>query len=294
MTEPLCVRCARPTLDGYACSNCAYRAGDQLHEIVQLAPAARDVAYGQASRGGGASANKPGSRPPVDFGAMVRLDEVKNDLIGWVRHVIEERGARPLLVPERGDAIVLAAQWLPAHLEWLRHRQEIDEVLADIAKAARNLAGLANGREPGRYAGPCSAVLDDPHSPCPVDCGCHHGPQYACTEPGGCGSAGCGRRTCGQDVESRPGAGMARCRACGAEYDVDEQQAWMRGQIEGQLARPVEIAGVLLRLGFPIGYSTIAAYAAKGRLIAHGSDAEGNPLYRIGDVMTLRVGAKKP
>ena len=28
---------------------------------------------------------------------------------------------------------------------------------------------------------------------CPVGCDCHNGPHYACSEPGGCGSAGCGK-----------------------------------------------------------------------------------------------------
>lgn len=34
-----------------------------------------------------------------------------------------------------------------------------------------------------------------PQSSCPVNCTCHQGPHYPCSEAGGCGSAGCGRET---------------------------------------------------------------------------------------------------
>jgi hypothetical protein len=229
-----------------------------------MTPAARDVAHGQSRRGGGGGSNKPGSRPPLDFDVMERLDDIQNTLGGWVRHVGEERGSGLLAGwPRKGaDLIVEAARLLQGHLEWLRHRQEAQEALDDIAKAARAIMGIADGPIPGRYAGPCSHVGED-------------------------------GEVCGEDVTARPGSRIGRCKVCGAEYDVDEQQAWMRSEIEDYLARPVEIAGVLLRLGFPIGYSTIAAYAAKGQLAAHGNDQEGRPLYRIGDVMTLRMGVKK-
>lgn len=162
------------------------------------------------------------------------------------------------------DPIIAAARFLTGHLDWLRHRNatDIQECFADIAAAARVVAGIADrGRNPGRYAGPCGTEKDG--------------------------------KVCGQDVIARHGSNVGKCQTCGAMYDVDEQQAWMRSEIEDYLARPVEIAGILLRLGFPIGYSTIAAYAAKGKIAAHSTDEDGKPLYRIGDVMTLRMGAAK-
>jgi hypothetical protein len=74
VSENPCVRCGRPTPDGYACSNCAYRAGDQLHDIADMTPAARDIAHGFAHRGTGGSSGKPGSRLPFDLGATAKLD----------------------------------------------------------------------------------------------------------------------------------------------------------------------------------------------------------------------------
>jgi hypothetical protein len=93
MSDNLCVRCDRPTPDGYACSSCAYRAGDQLHELADMAPAATDRAYrlGTSSSGVGSS-GKPGSRIPLDLRALAELNGVENALSGWARIIADERG----------------------------------------------------------------------------------------------------------------------------------------------------------------------------------------------------------
>lgn len=266
-TTPTCVCCTRPTADGYACTGCANRAAGHLATLIDLTPDARDVAHGLNSRGDGGTGGKPGSRPPGDIEAMGRLSDVQNTLSTLARDIAAARGVQE---PDAGrlDVIVVASRWLAGQLEWLRHALDDAEPFAsrafdEIDACARRVYGMANGPVPGRYAGPCSQ-----------------------TDAEG--------KVCGEDVTARPGAAVGACKVCGSEYDVDEQQAWMRGEIEGYLARPVEIAGVLLRLGFPVGYSTIAAYAAKGQLIAHGSDEKGRALFRIGDVIDLRMGAKKP
>jgi len=262
-----CPCCGAPVTDAYACHHCAKRAAGHLATIVELTPDARDVAHGLTRRGDGGAGGKPGSRPPGDIEAMGRLSAVQNTLSTLARDIAEVRG---LPVPDAGraDVIVVAARWLGGQTEWLRHALDQGEPFAarafdEIDTCSRRIYGMANGPVPGRYAGPCSQVDAD-------------------------------GKVCGEDVTARPGAAIGTCKACGSEYDVDEQQKWMRSEIEGYLARAVEIAGVLLRLGFPVGYSTIAAYAAKGQLIAHGSDEKGRPLFRIGDVIDLRMGARKP
>lgn len=292
MADPLCLDgCGRPVADGWVRAECMARTGKRLAEIAQLAPEARAVAAGQTSRGDSGAGGKPGSMPPLNFDILERLDEITNDLQGWVRVIEEERGPDAVSAAIGGrtlpDPLAHAATALGGQLEWLRHRVFADEAMTSIAEAARKVAGIINGPAPGRYAGPCSALVDDPAAPCPVNCACHNGPHYACDEPGGCGSAGCGRRTCGQDVTARPGSTIGTCRACGAEYDVDEQQAWMRGEIEGYLARPVEIAGMLLTLGLKVTYRRIMKFVEKGQLIARGHDEDEQPLFRVGDVLDI-------
>lgn len=89
--QNLCVRCDRPTPDGYACSPCANHAARQLHEIADMIPAARDVAQRQTSRGwdniGGTSDSLP-----INLAATQRLDVVLNTLSTWSRLIADERG----------------------------------------------------------------------------------------------------------------------------------------------------------------------------------------------------------
>lgn len=102
MTTPTCVRCGRPTPDGYADVHCGVdRPRQLLAEITDMLPAARDVAQRQARRGGGGGASgKPGSTLPIDLGATARLDAVTNTLTTWARHIAEERG---VLLPDLED-----------------------------------------------------------------------------------------------------------------------------------------------------------------------------------------------
>lgn len=272
MTATPCAIDRRPTQDGYVCQGCCSRAAGHLAAIVDLAPDARLVAAGLVRRGGGGSGGKPGSQSPINDGATDVVDAVQNALTTLARHVAETRGLQrpsaPLGVRMLPDPLVRAAEELSVSLEWLRHAVDDQgepyavHAFEEISRCTTRLRGMVNGREPGRYAGPCGYVDE-------------------------------GGELCGEDVEARPGSNYATCRACGSRYDVEERQAWMRGEIEDHLARPVEIASVLMRLGFPIGYSTIAAYASKGQLVPHGHDQKERPLYRIGDVLDLRMAATK-
>src|SRR6202008_2611179 len=116
-----------------------------------------------------------------------------------------------------GDPLEAAARYLAGEVEWLRHQQFAEEAFDVIDRCARVLAAIADRPAERRYAGPCA---------------------------------------CGPDLYARPGSDVARCRMCGTDHQVAERLEWMRGQIEDRLARPVEIAGVLLRLGVAVGYST--------------------------------------
>lgn len=258
MTPP-CVVCTKP-VDGpaaYGCLACGHRLGRELGQIADFAGDARAVAAGQTRqtapvRGSG------GSRLPINLGAASRLASAQTTITTWARHVAGERGGSPA----GADPLTAAARWLVEHVDWMRHCQEFDEFARDVAAVARVIAGIVDKPAQRRYAGPCTTV--DP------DTG----------------------QTCGTDLYARAGRAVATCRECGYEYDVDARHEWMREQVAEKLARPVEIAGILLRLGIPVAYSTVAAYVQHGRVVAQGVDSAGRPLYRIGDVIDTRMSSK--
>jgi hypothetical protein len=93
MSDPICVRCARPLADGaYVCDRCASQTAQKLAEIADLSGPSRDTAYGLSRRSSGGGSGKPGSRLPLDLTAMAKLDGVQAALTTWVRHICETRG----------------------------------------------------------------------------------------------------------------------------------------------------------------------------------------------------------
>jgi hypothetical protein len=92
MTANTCVVCGRPEPDAYACPSCSGKAAAQLRDVIDMVPAARDIAHGFAHRTGGGSTGKPGSRLPFDLGATARLDGVQAALTTLARMIAETRG----------------------------------------------------------------------------------------------------------------------------------------------------------------------------------------------------------
>jgi hypothetical protein len=99
-----------------------------------------------------------------------------------------------------------------------------------------------------------------------------------------------GRCACGAALYARPGAGRVQCRDCDADaVDVAAQRDAMLGQITDRLVTATQAADILTRLAAPLKAELVRQWGARGRLIAHGHDPAGHPLYRVSDVRDLLV-----
>lgn len=273
MSENLCIRCARPMADqAYCCSNCAYRAGDQLHEIADLCPPARDVAHGFTRHGDSSASGKPGSRMPLNTMATQKLDQIQARLSTWVGEIAHGRG-RPIPAPRHlgDDPIVLWARWLAGHVEWMRKTDDAERFLIEVDECVRVIRGVVRGPAPQKYLGPCGAVVEPPecnpirHAPdCPQDCGIAY--------------------PCDGDVYAREGASDGACRVCGAKWSTGERAVWLDGVARSWLYHANEIADA-----YPIKAATIRAWLSRGLLVAHG-EHDGRPLLKLGDVLDLAAG----
>jgi hypothetical protein len=274
VSENLCVRCDRPTPDGYACSSCAYRAGDQLHELADMAPAARDVAHGLSRRAGGSGGSgKPGSRLPFDLGATSKLDHVQNRLSTWVGEVAHGR-SRPIPAPRHldDDPIVLWARWLAGHVEWLRHTDDAERFLIEVDECLRAVRSIARGPSEQKYLGPCGApqcslcgVVEATHV-CEGDI-----PVWVCDG----------------DVYAPRGGRVGRCRTCGAEVSTGEREAWLDGEVRSRAFRASEIEDA-----FGVNANLIRQWAtpARGLIQVHGQDRNGRALYLLSQVLDIAAG----
>jgi hypothetical protein len=99
-----------------------------------------------------------------------------------------------------------------------------------------------------------------------------------------------GRCECGAALYARPGAPQVSCRECDAEpHDVAAKREEMLAQVEDQLATAAQAAHILTRLAAPLRADLVRKWGERGRLIHHGTDPHGHPLYRVSDVLELLV-----
>lgn len=275
MTDTTCVTdgCTRP-VDGqaYACQHCADRCARDLATIADLADAAHDVATGQTRRGPAVHGAGDSDRLPISLGAMARLDSATTAVTTWARHVAEERGIHPPSAAVGGRSprsegvrvdqgrsgalspLEAAARWLPAHLDWCRHRREWPELARDIHAAARLVRSITDRPADRQLVGACE---------------------------------------CEVTLYARPHARTVTCAGCGREWDVDSSRQALLDHLGDRLLTAAEIAGLAVvqdperdrqRVRKLINMWTQRG-AAKGGLDLRGRTTDGDPLYRVREAL---------
>lgn len=206
----------------------------------------------QSRIGGGAGivARTHDKPVPWDEKASDALDELRQLLTRTAVTVATTRG----WVLDSGVTAGRLAAWLLEHVEWIRHRPEAGQTIADIGAAVEKVRRAVD-RAPERwYAGPCGAVIDSR--------------GVECTE----------------HLYAKPGAREVRCPVCGTTDDVAARREWLLSAAENVLAHAGLISAALTQLDEPVTAAQIWALADRGRIVNHGKDAQGRLLFRVGDV----------
>ena len=277
--------CGRPVADAHACQDCVWRLTQALHQILGWDGANGpvhglgvdlDIALMRLSKIGGGGGKRTGGAPLLfDPRAATARVSLRNTLVGWCRVAHEARGAHGASEGLPADALSAMAGYLLDSVELLRHHEAAGEAVRDITGAVEHALRIVD-RPPDRwYAGMCGASQPD-HDWCHFD-------LYAAV-----------------------GAAVIQCPACGSTWDVAERRTWLLKQAEDVLAHAALIAQALSALGTPVTKVMIHRWAHGTeknpdniRLLSHGSDMLGRPLYRLGDVIDLahehaaRVAAQK-
>lgn len=268
MIEQLCTTpsCAIPT-DAFVCRSCLDQLRSDLRAVPELiadlmVTISREDRISDPSGGSTAEIPLPFRPAPAEVGR-----DLHAELATWVRHLTEERGIewRPSPGAPLGplptsrlpdDDTVELARWLDRHLQSVAYDVAGGE-LVDCVGYAVARARRATDRPDSQYLGPCS---------------------------------------CGPDERGRPvelyahrGARRMTCRVCEAEYDVTARRTWLLEQAVDMLLPAPEMSRALPALmpGQPLTPAMIRGYAHRGRLVPHGRNALGRPLYRVGDVLEV-------
>ncbi len=258
--------CGRPVQDAIICQGCSDRLERALGDIPALVHDL-EITRSRQSRTGGQGIGivvRGAERPlPWDQRAAEATDVLRSTLVGWVRVALNEAHPRPATAPL--GLLPHMARFLLALMPWLRQHPTADQAVDELTHAVSNAQHVID-RAPDRvYAGPCREEWD--------------------AESEGGRGAFC----CTASLYARPGHGVVLCPNCPAEHDVGARRDWLLAMAEDQLATATHLSAALSRLGYVLAPGTIRAWASKGRLVAHGTNERGHPLYRVGDVRELTV-----
>lgn len=273
--------CNRPVADNaYACVSCARQLREALKTIAELSGDLQNAVTRQTAMGGASVARSTADKPPpFDPKASELAGRLRNTVTTWVRHITNERGQTwpemPIVGPvcswgactahssctairwsRRVRTLGETARWLSGHLEWIRHRAEVPEIVDEFSRLAQQLTRTVDRPADRVYIGRCGG-LEDPDA-CPAD------------------------------LYARPGADTVQCRDCGQVWGVPEQREWLLKVAEDHLATATEISRFLTQnRERSVLASTVRVLAHRGRITARGHDQHERPLYRVGDVVDV-------
>lgn len=92
---------------------------------------------------------------------------------------------------------------------------------------------------------------------------------------------------CHVELYAVEGQGVVTCPSCKAQHDVGDRRAVLMRAVEEVLATATDIARAVHLFNEPIKPALIHTWKARGKLHPGGTNAQGQPLYRVGDVLSL-------
>lgn len=266
VNQPTCDLCGDPT-DGYVCERDTAETARHLRLVVDLADevettvarlsryATRSgrrapVAAEELEDDGPKQAGGLRTTPlPVDLNASARAAVAFNAVTTWARHVEGDRGGQVPEVSHGQHPAAVAATWLLAQLDWLRHQREAEEAFTQLQAAGATIRRIVDSPPEQVIVGVC-------------DCGAH--------------------------LYARRGAATVVCSDCSARWDVEASRAGLRETLRGYLVTASEAAVFLTFFGLTgdrnRSRKTIVMWAQRGAIVAHGQ-VDGGPAYLFGDII---------
>lgn len=276
MIRPTCPRCARPLPDtAYVDRECERGLGRDLLRLAELLDGDVLATVARLDRhGSGGGRSSEGSPLPVNLDASARAVAAAAVVLEVAGRVSLERGVPlPASWPAVGPLCrhgigcrhrscyeirhrympapaVAAARWLVGQLGWVRYREWGPAAFDRLARAAASLVRVVDSPPERIYRGPCEQLIED--------------------------------GWCDGELYSRAGADRVRCPKCGTEHLVDARARWLASLVRERSYTAADIAAA-----YPIRADTIRVWAHRGRIVAHGYDGRGRPLYPLGEVLDL-------
>jgi hypothetical protein len=244
-----CTDCRRPLGDqAFYCNDCLDNLSQIIGDMPSLLAELEVTATRQSVIGSGDGGRKSAETAlPFNVNAAELLATARNTLTTWVRDASESGCTVPLVTMLDERALSL---YLIRALPWFRTRPEVTQLMDELAWLRSNVLQAIDRAAPLWFAGPCDE--------------------------------------CGADLYCKPDAAEVKCETkdCDLIYDVSARRRWLLAVAEDSLATATVTARALTSLGEPVTPSMIRNLAARNQIYPHSVDRDGNPLYKIGEVIS--------
>lgn len=265
MTE--CATCGAAVDAAVLCGGCTHILKVRLGEVVPLLRELETTVHRLDRAGTGGKGQKNAAPPlPLNIDAMSQGVRLRQCLARWCAAVVEVRGGR---VPVPDDF----AAYLFAELGWIRTRDFAPDMFADVitsVDAVVRAVDLPPDRKNAVYVGPCGQQVD-------------------------------GGGQCPHELWAAKGHVTVRCRNCGTDWNIPGRRSAALYAAVDELATADAISRALTTHDFDVTAARIYQWRFRGKLVVaaytrvdngdkYGSRV-GLPLYRVGDVLDLVLGA---
>jgi hypothetical protein len=251
-----CCMCEAVTVNGYVCSGCEIvlqamitRAGitDRDNDMLCLLDEL-DVQMSRQARMTSRFGGASAETPmPYDARAAKAHSALSDVLTSWARHYGARGGA--LAGPRR------SASWLRGRLPDIMTSVDVEVMHADLTESIARAVAIIDRKEPKDYVGVCS--VETMEGPCRAEL---YAPQETPT---------------------------LTCPVCGTVHDVKARRSIMLDAARDLRFNATDLARITCIYGGRITPDHIYKWKHRGRLIPRTINMEGQPLYRLGDVLEL-------
>lgn len=254
-----CGICGAQCHNAYLCNECevklselVIRAGltqsNPFHPPVLCILDELDLQMSRQSRAAPRYGGRSAETPiPFDSRAAKAHATLSDLLTTWARRYHAPTTA--LAGPRR------SADWLRFHVPMIALTPHAESMFVDLEQASAYAIGIIDNPESKDYIGICSSLIDG--------------------------------KFCNVDLYAVQGMESLTCPHCGTVHDVGGRRETMFNAADDLLLNGIDIARIAGVMGVRITAAGVYRWRFRGRLIPRGTNAEGHPLYRLGDVLEL-------
>lgn len=257
-----CHVCRRPVHGAFLCEPCLGELEAALGDVDTLA-SALEVAYLRQQRFS-VTAVKPPS-PDAEAESVVPFNdkasrlrrELSRELLRWVLHVHDAHGVSWVPIPASSRStskamssrLLWALPYFRAHPAGVEAHQTFTGLQTRILRCVDRPPDLV-------YLGVCSMPVAD-------------------------------GQECPEDLYAEWGKDYATCARCKTNHRVEDRRAVLINAVKDQLATAADISRGLSGLDMKCTADRIRQWKRRGRIAERGPNHNGDPMYRVGDVIDL-------